>query len=52
MNVIVYISAGATEERRKKWLDKIRKRLFDNVDKFTYLIPDLSSVVIDYLVAE
>ena len=46
------ISAGPAEQRRKKWLDIIRKRLFDNVDKWTYLIPDLSNIVIDYLVAE
>ena len=36
---------SAAEERRKKWLDIIRKRLFDNVDKWTYLIPDLSNIV-------
>ena len=50
--MITCISAGPAEQRRKKWLDKIRHRLFDNVDKFTYLIPDLSNIVIDYLVAE
>ena len=47
--MITCISAGSAEERRKKWLDKIRKRLFENVDK--YLIPDLSNIVIDYLLA-
>ena len=48
--MITCISAGPAEQRRKKWLNKIRKRLFDNIDK--YLIPDLSNIVIDYLVAE